>query len=207
MKNIARILLCFMIFLLVGCENKEVLSQQENLINNYFTYLKENNLEEISKISSDTVLVSFLEDINEEIEYYNDVEYFGEDFVKSAKNYYNYLAEYYIDSYKIKEIKKEDKDKYEAYVDVMVRDYSTLIAGAYNLDELADSYMERSSAEIENILKTEGEDAARHSVYKAVAQMSFAILSNNVKSIEPEKVTIRMVLSKENDNWKILYFT
>lgn len=204
-KNFFLLLSCItLLFLFSGC-GKQYEEEQKAVVDQYFTYLKEYNLEELKKISEENSDANPLLALEESFEPYYDADTFGQEFVDAAKSYVELAANLWIDSYEYRGIEKsESNDKqYLVRLNAQARDYSTLPT-IYNLETTIKQYQQFNQDELQAIYDEEGETAALHKIYAESGKTFFGQLKSTLKTAKPQKISMTIVLEQKDDTWKIV---
>lgn len=205
MKKFLCIFLCLLfIFPLTSCgENKEELKE---IADNYFTYLKENDYENMCLLAGEDKDANLLQDLHE-IEEMFDVDTYGQAFIDEAKSYTKMIAENFIDSYEITKVErnKDNKARYLVRVTAQMRDYDSDTAlKIYNFDDIVKQSLEFNETELTKVYEEQGEKAFLHTVYEKAGEQYFGLLRSSIKAVKPQKTELTITLEKSDDTWKVV---
>lgn len=205
MKKFLCIFLCLLfIFPLTSCgENKEELKE---IADNYFTYLKENDYENMCLLAGEDKDANLLRDLHE-IEEMFDVDTYGQAFIDEAKSYTKMIAENFIDSYEITKVErnKDNKARYLVRVTAQMRDYDSDTAlKIYNFDDIVKQSLEFNETELTKVYEEQGEKAFLHAVYEKAGEQYFGLLRSSMKAVKPQKTELTIALEKSDDTWKVV---
>lgn len=205
MKKFLCIFLCLLfIFPLTSCgENKEELKE---IADNYFTYLKENDYENMCLLAGEDKDANLLRDLHE-IEEMFDVDTYGQAFIDEAKSYTKMIAENFIDSYEITKVErnKDNKARYLVRVTAQMRDYDSDTAlKIYNFDDIVKQSLEFNKTELTKVYEEQGEKAFLHAVYEKAGEQYFGLLRSSMKAVKPQKTELTIALEKSDDTWKVV---
>lgn len=198
MKKIVSILI-IAIVLLTGCGN--IKEKHEQLIHDYFTCVKEFNVEGLKALTNGSDEANLLKDAQDELAAFNDKETYGETFVEEAEKYVKLEAEKFVESYEINKIEK-DGDKYLVRIEAKIRDYSDINV-IHTPETLYENYMNTNAEEVQKIYEEEGETQAIHHIFSKIAKGFFGSINTQIKNLKPKDVSITVVLEEKDNNWLI----
>lgn len=204
MKKYIKIFMCLLMAVaVVGCGGKDSTEKQEAVVNNFFTYLKEGDIDKISSLwvegSED---LGDLDEISEMFDMLDDTDLFGQTFVDEAKSFTKYVFENTVVSYEIKEVKKAD-DKYTVTVNATIKDLDAVDFESDAMSDFMTKYQEEHLEEIQKIATEEGEEAALQKIYTDIAPELFGMMKDEVKNAGELKEQMTFTLEADGDNWLI----
>lgn len=201
MKKIIKLLMCLLMCIaVVGCSGSSN-DKQEAVVNNFFTYLKDGDLEKVKTLWVDgSEDLGDIEDIIEVYSIFDDVDLFGQTFVDEAKSFTNEVFKNYVVSYTIKEVKK-DGDNYSVSVDGVMKDYESVDLESDEMTKYMENYQNEHLDEIVKYVQENGEEEAVKKIYTDVAPELFGMMKDEIKNAKEMNVKIVFTLQADGDNW------
>lgn len=202
MKKILKIALCALMVVGLAACGGESTDAQKKVVDNFFAYLKEGDLDKVSTICTgdDANLGSFTT-MAKSFEVYEDVDTYGQVFVDETKKFVKDVFGALVESYEVKSIEK-DGDNYVATVNAKMRDLSSVSFDQSEFTTMAQDYVNDNKDELVKLYQSD-KSAYLDKVFGYVAPKIYGAMMEKVKAVQPEDVTTKITLTKDGDNWKI----
>lgn len=207
MKKILKALMCLMMVVgIAGCGGKDSTEKQEAVVNQFFEYFKEGDVEKISSICTTTNTdVKDILSITDQMSAFQDTDTYGQTFVDEANSFVKEVFSSMLVSYEIEEVKK-DGDDYTVKVSATVKNYSNINFTNINTTSIINNYKKDHTAEIQEIVKKSGQKEALKQIYSDLSTQIFGLMKDKLKEVKETKETMIFTLTPDGDNWLISGF-
>lgn len=200
MKKLMKLMCVFALVFVAGCATST--DEQEKTVTNFFSYVKDCDIQKLKKVASDDVLNDMdLEEMEKELSQYTEEEY-GKVFVDETNKFKKAIFKDLFTNVKIKDV-KADGDKTTVKVTGKQKDYSKVSFDQNELNTTAQQYVEEHQDELAKVYQEEGLSAYQIKVYDGIAPILYKSMTDTYKSAPTEKLTATFTLEKKNDQWII----
>lgn len=201
MKKLMKLMCVFALVFVAGCSSSST-DEQEKTVTNFFSYVKDCDIQKLKKVASEDVLDDMdLEEMEKELSQYTEEEY-GKVFVDETNKFKKAIFKDLFTNVKIKEI-KADGDKTTVKVTGKQKDYSKVSFDQDELNTTAQQYVEEHQDELAKVYQEEGLAAYQIKVYDGIAPILYQSMTDTYKSAPTEKLTATFTLEKKDDQWMI----
>ncbi len=200
MKKIVTIICCLMLFLIVGCSKST--KEQETVVNNFFEYIKECDIDKLKTVASEDVIADMqLEDMEKSLSAYTEEE-FGKVFVKETNNFKVSIFSGLFSDVKIGDI-TVDGDKTNVMVKCKQKDYTKVSFNQSSISFAAQEFVNNNKDDLMKVYQEQGLKAYQIKIYDGIAPIVYQQLIDEYNKIESNDSDSTFVLEQKDGKWMI----